>query len=108
VPTIVVIDDDPDVRRALKDRFTAKGFRCLTAANGAVGIQLIALHRPDLVICDFEMPVMNGLEVLKRLRHALDFQNMPFVLMTGNKNIYRLLANARLEVEGLVKKTVPA
>ncbi|HSF59720.1 MAG TPA: sigma-54 dependent transcriptional regulator, partial [Candidatus Binatia bacterium] len=65
---ILVVDDDPDIREVLADRLDSLGYRVLTAANGAEGLEAFERHSPHLVLLDIEMPGMNGLEMLAEIR----------------------------------------
>lgn len=66
--TILVVDDDPDIREVLKDRLESLGCRVLAASNGKEGLELLEKQSPQLVLLDIEMPDMNGLDVLKQIR----------------------------------------
>lgn len=65
--TLLIIDDEPDILRMLRDYFELQGAQVLTAATGAAGIQLAA-HQPDLILLDIGLPDMDGLTVCRRLR----------------------------------------
>lgn len=67
-PTILVIDDQAQIRRALRSLLTARDYQVVLAENGEQGLDLAAEHQPDLVILDMAMPGMNGLEVCRELR----------------------------------------
>ena len=65
---ILVIDDEPEIRRALRAGLQAQGYMVETAEGGEDGLRKASLSTPDLVILDLMMPEMDGLEVCKRLR----------------------------------------
>lgn len=67
-PTILVIDDDPALGRALSERLIAEGYDVRTVENGKEGLDLALDIQPNLTFLDYMMPDMNGLEVLKALR----------------------------------------
>jgi len=67
--TILVVDDDPDIRDILRDSLNSFGFRVLTASNGQECLDMADKEGPELVLLDIEMPDKNGLEVLKEIRH---------------------------------------
>jgi len=81
--TILVIDDDESVRTALCHLVSYLGYRTLNAANGADGILLAKEAKPDLILCDVNMPEMDGHEVLKSLRKDPLTSSVPFVFLTG-------------------------
>jgi DNA-binding NtrC family response regulator len=66
--TILVVDDDRDIREVVSDRLDALGYRVLSAGNGREAVELLDKQNPQLVLLDIEMPEMNGLEVLKEIR----------------------------------------
>ena len=66
--TILVVDDDADIRDILSETLNSLGSRVITAANGRECLDKVDKEAPELVLLDIEMPVKNGLEVLKELR----------------------------------------
>ncbi|MGE5226414.1 MAG: response regulator [Planctomycetaceae bacterium] len=65
---VLVIDDEAHIRVALERALAARGYEVDTAADGAEGLDRVATAAPDLVVLDLNMPVMDGLEVCRRLR----------------------------------------
>ncbi len=70
-PHILVIDDEPQILRAIRTILTEKQFRVTTANRGEEGLTLAATSQPDLIILDLGLPDMDGVEVCTRLRVAL-------------------------------------
>jgi CheY-like chemotaxis protein len=69
---VLIVDDDPELRRAIREVFLMRGFAVNTAENGAAAIKLARREHYDVVVSDLRMPEMDGIEVtleLKRLRH---------------------------------------
>jgi phosphoserine phosphatase RsbU/P len=64
---LLVIEDDPGVRSSLAAYLEDSGYRVIEAGDGARGLELFAAHRPDLVLTDIRMPLMDGFEVLSWL-----------------------------------------
>jgi hypothetical protein len=79
--TVLVVDDDADLRAVLVNSFETVGYSVMEAADGPAGLALIAERRPDVLVVDFAMPGMNGAEVAEaaRLRH----HGLPIVLTSG-------------------------
>ncbi|UVE19288.1 response regulator [Pseudomonas sp. LS44] len=67
-PTILVIDDEPQIRKFLRISLSAQQYRVLEAANGAEGLAQAALAKPDLLVLDLGLPDMDGQQVLSELR----------------------------------------
>ncbi|MBI1959300.1 MAG: response regulator, partial [Candidatus Rokubacteria bacterium] len=65
---VLIVDDDRQVRRVLGEFFAANGYTCRSAANGQEGLASFDAERPPLTVTDMNMPVMDGLELLKQAR----------------------------------------
>ena len=80
---ILVIDDTEDIRNLIATVLSNYGFTVREAANGKQGVKMIAEEKPDLVICDVNMPAMGGYETLAAVRESSQTATIPFILMTG-------------------------
>jgi len=70
MPSVLVIDDEPDVRDSIRQVLTRVGFDVVTAENGEVGIEAFYGQPADVVIVDIIMPRRNGVEVIKKMRES--------------------------------------
>lgn len=77
---ILVIDDEPQIRRALHTALTAHGYSVETAENGSLGLATIATWAPDAVVLDLVMPVMDGFEVLRQVR---PWSDVPIIVLSA-------------------------
>jgi PAS domain S-box-containing protein len=77
--TILVVDDDPDVRGFIAEALAEEGFRVRDCADGRTALEEFALDRPDLVVLDFVMPAMSGAEVASRMLGEVPDQKILFV-----------------------------
>jgi CheY-like chemotaxis protein len=68
VAKILIVDDDADLRTLFGLGFLRRGHSIMVAGDGAAALECIVTHAPDLIITDITMPVMDGLELLRRLR----------------------------------------
>ncbi len=82
--TLLVIDDNEAVRSTYGLALELAGYRVVLAADGNEGVELARRHRPDLILCDIDMPGMDGRGVLRTLRADADLGATQIVLMTGN------------------------
>jgi CheY-like chemotaxis protein len=80
---ILVIDDKEEVRTLIKAVLGNFGFTVLEASSGQLGVQMLREQSPDLVICDVNMPGMDGYETLGAVRESSTTAPVPFILMTG-------------------------
>ncbi|MCC7292380.1 MAG: response regulator [Phycisphaerales bacterium] len=83
-PHVLVVDDDPDVRRFCERILRRDGLRAETAGDGVEALRHAQDRSPDVVVLDFRMPGMNGLEVLARLRSMPQTAETPIILMSGD------------------------
>jgi CheY-like chemotaxis protein len=81
--SILVVEDEVGVRRALGRLLEAWGFRTIEAANGREAIQRLAEETPAAIVIDLLMPVMSGAELLKALRRNSFYRRIPTLVMTG-------------------------
>lgn len=82
-PSILIIDDDPLVRRIVARTLDAQGYLVREARSGAEGLQLALQHPPDLILLDLVMPGLDGFEVCSRLRRNPLTVNIPIVMLTA-------------------------
>ena len=80
---ILVADDEPDMRSLLSDLLEEAGHEVTEAENGQVAYQQIQQDVPDVVLMDVLMPMMNGIQVLQRLRNDPATQSLPVILLTA-------------------------
>lgn len=81
---ILVIDDEEDIRINIQDLLEINGFEVLTASDGKEGLGMVLNTNPDLIICDINMPEMNGLDLIKELKQYPQFYTIPFLFLTAN------------------------
>lgn len=80
---ILVVDDDKTHRTLVSEGLFNHGYDCFTAQNGQEGLEMMQKERPDLVILDVEMPVLDGWGTLKKIRGVSATKDMPVLLLTG-------------------------
>lgn len=82
-PYILVVDDDADFRSGLRMALEMKGYQVEEAANGEEALAKLMEKPPLLVLLDLQMPVMNGREMLQRMRADAGLQDLPVVIISG-------------------------
>lgn len=80
---ILIIEDDSTSRALVHYLLTAAGYTTLEAEDGSVGLLLALKAQPDLIICDLQMPVMNGYEVARSLREQPGWRQVPLIAVTA-------------------------
>jgi two-component system response regulator MprA len=84
MPTILVVDDDRTITAMLRRTLTYEGYNVLTATDGHAALSQAQAHHPDLVVLDWLMPGLNGLEVAQRLRDA---EGTPILMLTARDTV---------------------
>ncbi|MGD1042911.1 MAG: response regulator [Sedimentisphaerales bacterium] len=81
--TILVVEDEAHIRRVLEYNFKLDGFEVYLAEDGATGLKLARENSPDVILLDWLMPVMNGLQVLAELRADSSTEHIPVFMLTA-------------------------
>ena len=103
-PKILSVDDSGLVRKAVSRVFSRFECTMIEAEDGEVGLQRVAEHRPDLIILDYNMPVLDGVEMLKRLRADEALKKTKVIMLTANSNPETIATVARLGVRDYITK----
>lgn len=101
--TVLVVDDHGDTRDAVTALLETCGYRVLSAANGADGIRLARQRKPDLILMDIGMPVMDGLTAMQMLRQDPVTAAIPVLAVTG-QSLRREQEQARTLCDGYLPK----
>ena len=80
---ILIIDDDPDLRRALKIRLRANNYETVQASDGYSAISVAQKEQPNLIILDLGLPAGDGFVVLERLQNSDTLSNIPVIVLTA-------------------------
>jgi len=83
---ILVVDDSDDTREMMAKLLELESFTVVTAEDGSAGLTLANAEMPDLIITDINMPNMNGIEMIKRLRKLPMFGSVPIMAITAYGN----------------------
>jgi CheY-like chemotaxis protein len=75
--TILVVEDDSDARTIYREALERRGFVVLTGKNGAEGVHLSRRHRPDLILMDLRMPIMDGWAAIRYLKSDTETSGIP-------------------------------
>ena len=101
MPTIAVVDDDHDILTSISIALELESHKVITYRDGASALVAFRTSRPDLAIIDIEMPRMDGMEVLRRLR---DFSHIPVIFLTAKTDEVDEILGLRMGADDLVHK----
>ncbi len=107
--TVLIVDDEPDIRRLVSFSLKRHGFEIIEAADGLSACAMAEAQRPDLILMDVMMPVMNGFEAVRRLKENEATAEIPVVMLSAKSQVYE--QEQGLEsgaVEYIIKPFTPA
>lgn len=104
--SILIIDDEDDIRDILKYNLEKEGFYIRVASNGEQGLKLIQESIPDLIILDVMMPGMDGIEVCEAIRNNAEFNKILICLLTARNEDYSQIAGLNAGADDYVAKPI--
>ncbi len=85
--TVLIADDDPDLRDILRSILEPTGFQVIEASDGQAALDLVRRQRPDLLILDYNMPRMDGMQVCTALKQDVLLRHIPIIMLTGRGEV---------------------
>jgi len=104
--TILIIEDEPEMRRNLATILRLEDFHAVTAENGRTGIEMARSKSPDLILCDVMMPELDGYGVLRELRAETATEATPFIFLTAKGEKPDIRAGMNLGADDYLTKPV--
>jgi CheY-like chemotaxis protein len=108
VRTILVADDQPDVREFFRVVLQNEGYRLLEAGDATSCIRLARESRPDLILLDWMMPEVDGMDALRVLKNCQDTREIPVVMVTALDGITEVRVATDAGADGYLTKPVEA
>jgi DNA-binding response OmpR family regulator len=102
--TILVIEDQPDMRENITTILEMENYAVINAANGKEGLESARDEKPDLVLCDVMMPIMDGHEFLRKMREDCTIAGTPFIFLTAKGENTDLRAGMNLGADDYLTK----
>lgn len=106
-PSILIVDDTPEVSEFIYQILHAK-YRCHLAGDGKEGMELATKLLPDLIIADIMMPVMDGFEMVRRLKRHIPTSTIPIILLTAKSDRETELESIQLNIDAFIAKPFEA
>jgi two-component system phosphate regulon response regulator PhoB len=103
-PTVLIVDDEKDLRQLLDFNLKQAGYRTLHAATGEEALQQVARHEPDMILLDLNLPDVSGTEVARRLKADAGTREIPIVMLTARGGEADRIAGFELGAEDYVPK----
>jgi two-component system, cell cycle response regulator DivK len=80
---ILVVEDQEDNRRIIRDLLTSAGYELMEAVDGEAGVRLADTERPDLILMDIQLPVLDGHEATRRIKQNPELRAIPIIVVTS-------------------------
>ncbi len=102
--TIIIVEDEKDLRSNLEEMLESAGYNVLSAINGIEALEFTARIEPDLILSDIRMPNMDGIELLKTLQENSSTANIPFIFLTAKVEMSDLREGMTLGADDYLMK----
>lgn len=80
---VLIVDDEPAVRRTVRGVLESSGFECEESENGSAALEWLKEHHTDVIIVDYQMPIMNGLSLLERVQSTHNGHTPRVIMLSG-------------------------
>ncbi|MEI6488665.1 MAG: response regulator [Bacteroidota bacterium] len=82
--TVLLIEDNTNIRENLHEMLELEGYKVVVAKNGRIGLEAAKTCHPDIILCDISMPELNGYEVFSGLKENQETSHIPFIFVTAS------------------------
>jgi len=101
---VLVVDDEIHIVHVVAIKLRNNGYEVLSADNGAEGFELACKERPDIIVTDYQMPVMTGLELVEKLRQRQETKDIPVIMLTARSFAIPKEQQENLQISGCLSK----
>jgi len=106
MPKVLVVDDEQDILELIRHSLAKEGFEVHVAANGAQAIEQARKVKPEIIIMDVMMPVMDGMEACRQLKDNPDTKNIPVIFLTARSEEFAELVGFEAGADDYIAKPV--
>ncbi|MFB0555845.1 MAG: response regulator [Phycisphaerae bacterium] len=101
---VLVVDDEIHIVHVVAIKLRNNGYEVLSADNGAEAFELACEERPDIIVTDYQMPVMSGLELVEKLRQRQETKDIPVIMLTARSFAIPKEQQENLRISGCLSK----
>ncbi len=102
--TVLVVDDEIHIVHVVAIKLRNNGYEVVSADNGAEAFELAISEKPDIIVTDYQMPVMTGLELVEKLRQHEDTKDIPVIMLTARSFAIEQEKQDALQISGCLSK----
>ena len=101
---VLVVDDEIHIVHVVAIKLRNNGFEVIAADNGAEGLKLALAEKPDIIVTDYQMPVMTGIELVEQLRQNEETKDTPVIMLTARSFAIPQQQQDDLRISGCLSK----
>ncbi len=101
---VLVVDDEIHIVHVVAIKLRNNGFEVIAADNGAEGLKLALAEKPDIIVTDYQMPVMTGIELVEQLRQNEETKDIPVIMLTARSFAIPQQQQDDLRISGCLSK----
>ena len=101
---VLVVDDEIHIVHVAAIKLRNNGYEVIMATNGAEAFELACAEKPDIIVTDFQMPVMTGLELVEKVRQNEEIKDIPVILLTARSFAVSQEQQEDLQISGCISK----
>ncbi|MEA3225565.1 MAG: response regulator [Planctomycetota bacterium] len=102
--TVLVVDDEIHIVHVVAIKLRNNGYEVISADNGAEALELAIREKPSIIVTDFQMPVMTGLEMVEKLREHEETKDIPVIMLTARSFAIEQEQQDALQISGCLSK----
>ena len=106
--SVLIIEDEPQMRLNIAKLLKLEGYRVLEAGNGRIGVDMARDHSPDIILCDITMPDIDGFSALSIIRGIPSLNSVPFIFLTARGDAKDVRAGMNLGADDYLPKPFTA
>lgn len=104
---ILIVNDDPDIVKVVTARLKKLNYELMVATDGQQAVDLAQQYQPDLIVMDYHLPILNGMEAIRIIKKDEQLKNIPVLLLTASLNVSEIKAveaDDYIEMVDLIEK----
>ncbi len=101
---VLVVDDEIHIVHVVAIKLRNNGYEVISADNGAEAYELALKDKPDIIVTDFQMPIMSGMELIEKLRQNEDTKSIPVIMLTARSFAVPQEQQDKLQISGCLSK----
>lgn len=101
---VLIVDDEIHIVHVVAIKLRNNGYEVISADNGAEALDLALKERPDIIVTDFQMPVMTGMELVEKLREHEETRDIPVIMLTARSFAIPQEQQENLQISGCLSK----